>query len=370
MAVYKIFPTQDTTLYSLYPNRNTGLDEIIETSLAVNQEPDPAPQTSRFLIKFSTDEITDIINNKISGSQWSSNLKCFIADVSALNTNTTLEVYPIYQFWDMGLGRLIYDPEVTNGTSWIWRDYYGGTPWTTGIFPQGVTGSYSDIGEVGGGIWYVTQSLSGSQTFGYYSDKDLNIEVKNIVEVWYSGSYENNGFIVKQKDEFINNENIQPKIKYFSIDTHTIYPPCLEFKWNDCIINTGSSALPTINIQPFVISMGNSPGTFYPNDINQFRVFSRPEFPARTFSTSSYYTQNYYLPDESYYAIQDLDTNEYIIDFDTIYTKLSKDSISSYFKLYMSGLEPERYYKILIKTTVGGSTIVTDKNYYFKVING
>jgi hypothetical protein len=32
MAVYKIFPTQDTTLYSINPEQNTGLDEIIEAS--------------------------------------------------------------------------------------------------------------------------------------------------------------------------------------------------------------------------------------------------------------------------------------------------------------------------------------------------
>jgi hypothetical protein len=36
----------------------------------------------------------------------------------------------------------------------------------------------------------------------------------------------------------------------------------------------------------------------------------------------------------------------------------------------MSGLEPERYYKILIKTLINGSTIIFDDNYYFKVING
>jgi len=33
-------------------------------------------------------------------------------------------------------------------------------------------------------------------------------------------------------------------------------------------------------------------------------------------------------------------------------------------------LEPERFYSIIIKTTINGSTIVFDDNYYFKVING
>lgn len=370
MAIYKIFPIKDTTLYSMYPDINTGLDQILEASLEVNGSPNPTPQTSRFLIQFSTEEITDIIDNKISGSQWQSNLRCFIADVNALNSDTTIEIYPVSQSWNMGTGKYNLDPEVQNGTSWIWRDYYGGSKWTEGIFNPGTTGSYSSSVAAGGGTWLVTQSLSGSQVFGFYTDKDLNINVTNIVDVWYSGSYENNGFIVKQQNEFINNINIQPKIKYFSIDTHTIYPPYLEFKWNDCIINTGSSNLPIINNLPIVLNLNENPGTFYSNSINKFRVNSRLEYPARTFSTSSYYIQNYYLPTSSYYAVKDLYTNEFVIDFDDVYTKLSIDEKSSYFTLYMNGLEPERYYKILIKTIINGSVLVFDENYYFKIING
>ncbi len=43
---------------------------------------------------------------------------------------------------------------------------------------------------------------------------------------------------------------------------------------------------------------------------------------------------------------------------------------SSYFDLRMNGLEPERYYTILIQTTIGSSTIVYNDQYSFKVING
>jgi hypothetical protein len=163
---------------------------------------------------------------------------------------------------------------------------------------------------------------------------------------------------------------VQPKIKYFSIDTHTIYPPSLEFRWNDTTFNTGSSTLTNIGVTPFVVTIGENPGTFYLDSVNKFRVYSRPEYPNRVFQTASYFTQNYYLPDTSYYAIKDLDTNEYVVDFDSTYTKLSKDEKSSFFTLYMSGLEPERYYKILIKTIVSGSTFILDDDYYFKIING
>jgi hypothetical protein len=365
MAIYKIFPTKDTTLYSLYPELNTGLDEIIEASLQSGDQLS-SPQTTRFLIQFDSNEITDIINNTISGSQWQSNLKCFVANVTALNYDTTIEVYPVSQSWDMGTGKLGYSPEVTNGASWVWRNYQGGIKWTTSSYAPNSTGSY--LSDFGGGTWYT--NYSSSQTFGYYTDKDININTTNIVTQWYSSSLNNDGFILKQKDEFINNEDTQPKMKYFSIDTHTIYPPCLEFKWVDSIFNTGSSTLPTINSQPFVVTIGENPGYFNIESINKFRVYARPEYPTRVFSTSSLYTQNSYLPDNSYYAIKDLDTNEYVVDFDDIYTQLSKDEISSFFTLYMKGLQPERYYKILIKTVINGSVIVLDNYYYFKIVNG
>jgi hypothetical protein len=46
MAVYKLFPTKDTTLYSLFPTMNTGLDPIIEATLTSFAYSNPNPQTS------------------------------------------------------------------------------------------------------------------------------------------------------------------------------------------------------------------------------------------------------------------------------------------------------------------------------------
>ena len=59
-----------------------------------------------------------------------------------------------------------------------------------------------------------------------------------------------------------------------------------------------------------------------------------------------------------------------VIDFDTQATQLNADSISSYFDIYMNGLEPERYYAILIKSDIAGTVQIFDDQYYFKVING
>jgi len=61
MAVYKIFPIADATIYSAFPSMNTGLDAILEVSnrLDISGTPDIA----RYLIQFDTNEIKDIINN-------------------------------------------------------------------------------------------------------------------------------------------------------------------------------------------------------------------------------------------------------------------------------------------------------------------
>jgi hypothetical protein len=57
-----------------------------------------------------------------------------------------------------------------------------------------------------------------------------------------------------------------------------------------------------------------------------------------------------------------------VVDFDTEYTKVSCDSKGGYFDVYMDGLQPERFYRILIKTTLNESDAVVDNNNIFKVV--
>jgi len=391
MAVYKIFPTQDATLYSMFPSMNTGLDEIIEsTQTQIATENNGNPQVSRFLVQFSMDEIEDIIDNKIGEnklmdtSSWVANLQCFIATETGLALNTQVDCYPVAGNWGMGTGKYLDEPEVSNGTSWVWLDYSGSNHWPTFGYTPCVTGSFNtNYAVAGGGTWYTgslfpsrlnsnTYPITASQIFSYSSDKDINMNVSNIIRAWYTGAIADYGFIVKLSDatEFVNNINVQPELKFFSVDTHTIYPPCLTFKWRDYTWNTGSSTLTILNTLPAVVTLAQNPGFFYNGSVNRFRVNARPEYPSQVWTTSSIYTQNYYLPTASYWAIKDLDTNEMVIDFDTQFTQLNADVSGSYFDINMNGLQTERYYTVLIKTTIDGSTMVYNDNYSFKIING
>ena len=60
--IYKIFPTQDASIYSSYPDMNTGRDEILEITNYPGGEIFSYPNTSRILIQFSNDEINSIVS--------------------------------------------------------------------------------------------------------------------------------------------------------------------------------------------------------------------------------------------------------------------------------------------------------------------
>lgn len=368
MAVYKIFPEKDATLYSEYPNMNSGIDEIIEATTAQSVAGDPT--VSRFLVKFNQSEILDVINNKATGSL-AAYLKVFVAKVEGLGQETSLYCYPVSGSWQNGTGKYLDSPATENGVSWNFRTSSGSGAWSTSFEVTGATASYSATNP-GGGNWYTSSAYVQSASYQYRSDFDIVLNTTNAVLAWYSGSIINDGFLIKQDTaaEFSTDEAKRVQFKYFSVDTNTIYPPQLEFRWNDFVYNTGSSTQTVIDTADLVATLPNNTGTFYSGSIQRFRVNTRPQFPPRIFTTSSFYTTNYYLPTSSFWSIVDLDTNEVVIDFDSAYTKISADSDSSYFDVYMNGLEPERYYQILIKTTIDGTTKILDDKYYFKVING
>lgn len=371
MAVYKLFPEKDATIYSQYPEMNTGIDEIVE----VNSYEDITGnyQASRLLVKFSTSEILDITSNQISGAAFKTYLRLFNAKTQGVNQEVNLEVYPVSGSWANGTGKYLDSPITTNGVSWNYRTASGSGNWTTQNFTAYVTASFP-ASLPGGGNWYVGSDLGldvkQTASFGYRSDTDITLDVTNTVLNWTSGSFNNEGFLIKQSDttEFLNSPLNNIELKYFSVDTNTIYPPQLEFRWDDYSYNTGS--LSEIDTADCIISLPNNVGEYQPATIKRFRLNTRPQNPPRVFTTGSVYTTNYLLPVNSYWSIMDLDTNEIIVDFDIVFTKISADSNGNYFDVYMSGLEPERYYKILIKTTIDGTTKVIDSDYHFKVING
>ena len=331
MAIYKLFSEKDTFISKHRSTQNFGRDEILEISNetilnSINAD------VNRTLIKFETAQIDSLINF-ISGS-FSTSLRLFLANAT-IPSDYTIYSYPISQSWDMGLGKAADNPITTNGVTWDTAPTY-------------------------------TTEYSGSQSFLYSDNKDINIDVTSIVEQWNSGSIDNNGLILKLSDSI--EDSSTPLItKFFSMDTHTIYPPYLEFKWDDSSYSTTLSEITSSN---FSTSITNNRSEFLESSTYNFRIKSRDTYPSRAFSTTSVYTNSKSLPSTSYWALKDAKTEEMVIDFDTNYTKISCDNDSNYFKLHTNGLQPERYYQILFKTLLsnGEVVIIDDKSNYFKIV--
>ena len=226
MAVYKIFPLQDATMYSRYPLTNTGIDSILEIS-NLNPTTIGTPVVARPIIQFDQSQINDVINTLNTGSTAiSASLKSFISTANGIVMKSDLYVYPISGSWNNGSGEYSDSPPTTNGVGWEFRSNNGSNAWSTDNFATNVTASFITASE-GGGTWYTASSdtrlnLEYSQSFNLRTEKDINVDVTDIVKTWYSSSYnipgtyteiENNGFILKWSDEieFDSNLAIQPK---------------------------------------------------------------------------------------------------------------------------------------------------------------
>ena len=173
-------------------------------------------------------------------------------------------------------------------------------------FSAGVTSSFPATNP-GGGVWYSGDvgglTVTQSQILNYSDDKDINVDVTNAVRLFNSGTISNEGFIVKQSGatEFDAIESDVANIKYFSIDTNTIYPPQLEFKWRDYTFDTGSSTNTIINTSKLVATLANNKEEFVSGSIHKFYINCRPQFPVRKFQTGSSYNINHYLPTSSFF---------------------------------------------------------------------
>ena len=378
MAYYSIFPEKDATIYS-HPDRiglNTGRDEILE----LLEEKDSAKEIyypSRFLIKFKNTEIKDVIENKTNGIPFNTHLEVFASEHKSLHANHIVQVYAVSQSWDEGTGRFLNNPTSSNGVTWDLRTDTGSSAraiWATSSFATNSTGSSCDFMVSGGGTWWTGTNYVAETSFSNADNLDLDINVTNLVK-FFSASYyqgatyptgiENEGFIIKKPiaTECDGSASFG-ELQYFSVDTHTIYPPKLTFKWDD----SSYSHSGTILSSSLFLSLYDNQEEFQRKSKQRFRLTTRKKYPDRAFVTSSNYLDTQYLPETSYYSLRDATTDEVIIPFDTSYTKLSADGEGMYFDLYMEGLQPERYYKLQFRVDSNEGINIYDKDYYFKVV--
>ena len=385
--MYKLyFAERDNTLYERFPRQNTGIDQILElTKVASGSKINGLVQANttntRILIDFGsqiTSIINDISSNKIppigNGANSSSvylNIKA--SDASDLPLSYTLKAFPVSESWDNGNGNFSDIPETRIGSSWFNKSGDdGGTSavkWNTGS-----AASYNNLGVTetsGGGTWMTGSGFEASQSFQNQSP-DIRMNVTDIVQKWTTSVMTNNGFLLKRTYEDEINGNILGSIKYFGRESHTIFLPRLEVAFNDTILS-GTGSYNEISSETYVPYIKNIKPEYKAGDKTKFRIGVRPEFPSKSYQTSSFYITADRLPTSSYYSISDTVTDEVLIPFDETTknaTQISCDGNGNYFKIDMNTFLPERYYKISLKVIrdSGDDVQIHDDRFFFKVV--
>ena len=384
MAYYFLFPEKDSTIYN-HPDRlhlNTGHDEILELVKEVGSS-DQRHYPSRILIKFDNTEIQNVISDTIGSSIFNNGTSKVFLELTSLSDNNlttvlNVQAFPVSQSWEEGSGRFANLPTGSNGVSWLVRDNsINNTLWPTSSFGTiGVTGSISSSQLTqGGGTYFTGSGFQASQQILNGDSLDISIDVTGAVtkqsasifaNTAYPDGIPNHGFLIKQPDSVeANTSSSFGEMQYFSTDTHTIYPPKLAFKWDDSTHNYQSSAKTSGELN---VSLYRNKEEFNQNDEALFRIHVRDKYPTRAFTSTSNYLNAGYFTTSSYYSIRDAYTEEEVVPFDDDFTKLSADNEGMYFKVYMKGLQPERYYRLLFKHKNNDGVVVYDEKYHFKVV--
>jgi len=371
-----IFPNQDTWISSgsstitgeSFKDQNFGRDQILEVKKEFFNSSFNYP--TRALIQFSGTEFAELSKSIMdgtipqpsapvaSGTGSKYFLRLYEAEGNAeMTEDYTLDVKPIAQTWTEGTGKFGDNPKNTNGCSWENRSNpIGGTAvtWTTP------------------GVTFLHQS-SSIQTFSNQSP-DVDVDVTNMFRMWFTGQKVNSGMLVRFTGSQETDSTTFGHQKFFSRNTHTIYAPKLEVRWDDSSHSTGN--LTSLNITGSVdnfLYMKGLREEYKVGERVKFRVGARKRYIQKTFTNSVQTVTGSFIPNGSgSYAIKDVATDEFIVPFEdstgTSYTKLSCDSNSNYFIQYLDGFYPDRVYKILLKLKYDdGQEQVFDDDFEFVV---
>jgi hypothetical protein len=390
--IYTIYAQKDATIYEKTETQNTGLDQLLELSHEYQGASGSGDiYNSRILMKF---DVSDI-ESRVNSGKISQNAKYYLSlrtvDAKEIPQEYTIYSYPISSSWINGTGKFYNKPITTDGVSWTYRTSKNvGVMWDV---PPGVSsfewdnlsqtwiqndntwGGSNIIADVtssyftneGGGTWWDYDNLECTQSFNHQTS-DVYMDVTNIVKKWITGSgrFENDGLILKFSNEIESLNEGLTSLRFFGTDSNTIYVPKLHVVWDDSSFQTGSLSVISENNLNINVKLKK----FYSeSEKAKIRIYANELYPQKNYTTQSYYTKNYYLPSSSYYEIRDAHTDEIILPFNSVGTKISCDEKGNYFNLWMNSFQPERFYRVVLKIeTNSGDTIqIFDNNYYFKV---
>lgn len=348
---YFVTSSKDATVYLQQPSQNTGRDEILEVSKTYYGNLKDVAHT---LIKFDTDTLSSKISSgEVTMSEATLLLKECESDEIPLNY--TIYANIVSGSWEMGIGTR-FDDITSDGVSWKQRN--NNVEWLDDDYATGVTGSLNGYG----GTWFT--GSESTQSFSYEST-DINMNVSASLNEWISGTYSNEGFILRHSSVFENDTNDYGQLKFFSKETNTIYQPKIRIGWDDSVFTTGS--LTELSEDDIKVTFKRLKSTYKVNSKPKVLVFGRELYPLKTYTNEFAYNDVKFLPSTTYYQVKDAITDEVIIPFSN-YSKVSCDSNGNFIRLNLENWETNREYYIEIKVDRDGVVeYFSDKDLTFLV---
>ncbi len=393
--MFRIFYAEkDATLYEQYENTNTGIDEVLEVGKRL--QPDGSVKKSRAIVKFDMAEVLAAISKyNIDLSEAKAVLQLYTTHAKNLPAKFTIDAKIVAQPWENGTGFYSNTTATADGATWAlpyatWSlDSKTSNMWISSSQNIRVNNSTLMVEGSGvGGSWLIQSggaagvfdTASFNQSFfeqGGLSSinnislqpTDIYMDVTEAVKLWISGSgghaIENNGFLLKFSDGNETDNSNVGYVRYFSKETHTIYVPKLTLLWDNRTFDTGS--LTAANLESYSIYTNVKPA-YKDTEVSKIRIFARDKYPRKSPTNLFPYETVKVLPLTTYYSVMDAATDETIIPYDDIYTKVSCDETSNFIYMDMNGFMPERNYRLQLKIVDGFTEQYIDDQIYFKVV--
>lgn len=363
---------QDATIYEGDQYRNTGLDEILEIKAGFNTDTNDFEE-ARALIKFDLSDLSSILSsNGITINNVTASLVLHTVQTSELPKDYVLKAYTVGDSWLNGSGYATYPAGIvpstfeSDGVTWNSVAGYGSNTWVSASSVSNTTTLYTST--PGGGDY--TGSIA-SQSFSFKKNDNISMDVTSIVRSWYTGSFTNNGFLIRFNANSAD-ANFQvgvPTIQVYSTETHTVYQPQLYIGWNGRTYSIASATVAAYSDSPVIYPI--SYRGEYPQGVRgRLMLGARPRYPRKQFTQNTEYANTIALPSSSYYQIKDAHSNEVVVPYSSN-TYLSTDASGSYFDFYTTMLYPERFYKFEFKIDYGSNLIeyISSNDFIFKVTN-
>ena len=338
-SIVLIFPAKDASIYSEFPTKASGLDEILEVG-----KTDHGTDSVRSLIHFDLAPFSQSVAAGQFPSTTEFDLVLRIASAEKLIPGQQIYLYPISKSWDEGAG-YFYQSQVYESYGTTWRSNRSGSSWLA---------SGSD---------FLTSTFTSASMSNPV--QDLVINVSTMVRNWLSGTITNNGVLLMftaSNESDVGNEGI---VRFFSKDSHTVHRPTLVAKYDSSIYITGSTTAST-NIEDVKIQASDLLTDYLTGEIPRVYLSVRPLYPTKTFADTLniFNGTKYYLPTSSYFSLVDARSNTEIIPFDQ-YSKININGSGSYIEFSTEALYPLRYYQLRYRIERNGRVdIFTDKRLF------